>query len=222
MKLRLQGPFGKHGVTKYLFVIHMHISEGILSAPVLTGGAILTTIGTALGLKKLDYDRLMTTAILTAGFFVASLVHVPLGPANVHLLLNGLIGVTLGWAGFPAILVGLLMQAVFFQYGGIVVLGINTFNLAFPAVCSFYLLRPFLAVSGRKRAVAAWLGGFLSVLFAAVLTAFSLTLTDRGFMGTALLLVIGYLPVMIIEGFITMFTVAFLSKVQPEILSFKG
>lgn len=199
----------------------MHISEGILSAPVLAGGAILTAAGTAIGLKKLDYDRIMTTAILSAAFFVASLIHVPLGPANVHLLLNGLMGVILGWAGFPAILAGLFMQAIFFQYGGIVVLGINTFNMAAPAVCSFYLLRPLLAGSGGKQAIAAWLGGFFSVLLAAVLTALSLTLTDKGFTETAAILIIGHLPVMIVEGFVTMFAVSFLSRVQPEILAFK-
>lgn len=199
----------------------MHISEGILSAPVLAGGAILTAAGTAIGLKKLDYDRIMTTAILSAAFFVASLIHVPLGPANVHLLLNGLMGVILGWAGFPAILAGLFMQAIFFQYGGIVVLGINTFNMAAPAVCSFYLLRPLLAGSGGKQALAAWLGGFFSVLLAAVLTALSLTLTDKGFTETAAILIIGHLPVMIVEGFVTMFAVSFLSRVQPEILAFK-
>ncbi|MFP3983172.1 MAG: cobalt transporter CbiM [Desulfurivibrionaceae bacterium] len=199
----------------------MHISEGILSAPVLAGGAILTAAGTAIGLKKLDYDRIMTTAILSAAFFVATLVHVPLGPANVHLLLNGLMGVILGWAGFPAILAGLFMQAIFFQYGGIVVLGVNTFNMAAPAVCSFYLLRPLLAGSGGKQAIAAWLGGFFSVLLAAILTALSLTLTDKGFMETAAILVIGHLPVMIVEGFVTMFAVSFLSRVQPEILAFK-
>lgn len=200
----------------------MHISEGILSAPVLTTGVALTAAGTYIGLKKLDYDRIMTTALLTAAFFVASLVHVPLGPANVHLILNGLMGVTLGWASFPAILAGLFMQAIFFQYGGILVLGVNTFNMAAPAVCSFYLLRPLLVGPAWKQAAAAWLGGFLSILFTAVLTALSLTLTDEGFLVPAGILITGHLPVMIIEGFITMFTVTFLNRVQPEILSFKN
>ena len=81
----------------------MHISEGVLSAPVLAGGWVLAAAGTAIGLKRLDYDRLMTVAILAAAFFVASLVHVPIGPASVHLILNGLLGVILGFAAFPAI-----------------------------------------------------------------------------------------------------------------------
>ncbi len=67
----------------------MHISEGILTAPVLAGGAALTIAGTAIGLEKLDYDRIMTVSLLSATFFVASLIHVPIGPGSVHLLLGG-------------------------------------------------------------------------------------------------------------------------------------
>jgi len=47
----------------------MHIAEGVLSPAVLATGYALTAAGTALGLKKLDYDRLMTVAILAAVFF---------------------------------------------------------------------------------------------------------------------------------------------------------
>ena len=49
----------------------MHISEGILSGPVLLSGAALAAAGTAMGLKKLDYDHIAKTGILAAAFFVA-------------------------------------------------------------------------------------------------------------------------------------------------------
>ena len=195
----------------------MHISEGILSAPVLISGGVLTAAGTAIGLKKLDYDRIMTVSILTATFFVASLIHVPLGPGSVHLVFNGLLGVALGWASFPAILTALLLQAIFFQYGGIVVLGVNTFNMAAPALLCFYLLRPWLA-RPKSRPLAGFAGGFLSVFLASLLMALALALSDTGFLATAKIIVAAHLPVMIIEGFITMFTVSFLAKVQPDIL----
>jgi cobalt/nickel transport system permease protein len=35
----------------------MHISEGVLSAPVLVTGAALTVAGTAVGLRKIDYEK---------------------------------------------------------------------------------------------------------------------------------------------------------------------
>ena len=44
----------------------MHISEGVLSPVVLGLGAALAAGGAALGLRRLDYDRLMTVAILAA------------------------------------------------------------------------------------------------------------------------------------------------------------
>lgn len=58
-------------------VADMHISEGVLSPTVLGLGAALATAGVAVGLRKVDYDRLMTVAMLAATFFVGSLVHVP-------------------------------------------------------------------------------------------------------------------------------------------------
>ena len=115
----------------------MHISEGVLSAPVLITGAALTATAVGLGLKKMDYDRIPQVAILSSVFFVASLIHIPIGPANAHLVMNGLTGLLLGFSAFPAILVGLILQAILFQFGGITTLGINTFNIAFPALISF-------------------------------------------------------------------------------------
>lgn len=198
----------------------MHISEGVLSPAILGAGAVLAACGTAAGLRSLDYDRLMTVAILAAAFFVGSLVHVPVGPASAHLILNGLVGVILGWAAFPAILVALILQSVLFQYGGITALGVNTFNMAFPAVVCFFLLRPLLTRPGSLRTLGAFCCGALSVAGAGLLTALSLAFTDEGFLQAARLLFLAHIPVMIVEGIVTMLAVSFLAKVRPELLHF--
>jgi cobalt/nickel transport system permease protein len=197
----------------------MHISEGVLSPPVLLIGGAVTVVGTAIGLKKIDYDKIMTMSLLTATFFVASLIHVPLGPGNVHLILGGLMGIVLGWSCFPAILVALFLQALFFNYGGIIVLGVNTMNMALPALICFYLFRSWLKKDGLKRKIGAFAAGFLSIFFSAILMASALGLSDKGFIHVAQLVIAAHIPVMIIEGLITMFTVTFLAKVQPEFLS---
>ena len=198
----------------------MHISEGILTAPVLAGGAVLTTIGTAVGLKKLDYDRIMTVSLLSATFFVASLIHVPIGPGSVHLLLGGLLGLILGWGAFPAIVVALSLQTIFFQYGGMLVLGVNGFSIAGPAVLCGLLLRPLLINGSKKKLmVAGFLAGFCAMFLSAILMASALFLSDSGFLRVAGLVLASHLPVMFIEGLITMFVVSFLARVQPEILS---
>ncbi|HIP38907.1 MAG TPA: cobalt transporter CbiM [Desulfocapsa sulfexigens] len=197
----------------------MHISEGILSAPVLAGGAVLTTLGTAVGLKKLDYDRIMTVSLFSAAFFVASLIHVPVGPGSVHLLLGGLLGIILGWGAFPAIVVALALQTIFFQYGGMIVLGVNGFTIAGPAVLCGLIFRPWLKGSRKQQMIAGFLAGFFAMFLSALLIGAALYLSDRGFLRAAGLLLVSHLPVMIIEGLITMFVVTFLAKVQPEILS---
>ena len=196
----------------------MHISEGILSAPVLISGSVVTVAGTSIGLKRLDMDRIMGTSILTAAFFVASLIHVPIGPASIHLVLNGLLGVILGWACFPAILVGLLLQAIFFQYGGLLVLGVNTANMALPALLCFYLVRPMLQ-KPQTRPMAGFIAGAGAIFLASVCMALSLAISDSGFLTTAKLTVLANLPIMLIEGVITMFTVSFLARVHPELLA---
>lgn len=200
----------------------MHISEGVLSAPVLLAGGAVTALGTAVGLRKIDSDQIMTVAILSAAFFVASLIHVPVGPGNAHLLLSGLLGVILGWGAFPSILVALVLQAVLFQFGGLTVIGLNTATMAGPAVLCFYLFRPLLARGTSSRFAAAFACGFCAMLLSAVLTAGALALSGEGFTNAAWVLLAAHLPVMIVEGVITGFVYTFLAKVKPEALTASG
>ncbi len=196
----------------------MHISEGILSGPVLVSGIVLAAAGAAVGLKKLNYDRIPRAAILSAAFFVASLIHVPIGPSSVHLILNGIVGLILGWGAFPVILVALALQAVFFQFGGITTLGVNTVVMALPAVLCYYL---FAGLVRRRPAIAlpaAFLCGALAVFLGAVVVGLALTFTEENFLKVSYMVVIAHLPVMAIEGIITAFCVAFLKRVQPEML----
>ena len=100
-----------------------HIPDGVLTAPVLIAGTLASAGLVAVALRRLDYDRLPQAAVLAAGFFVSSLIQVPFGVTSVHLLLNGLMGLLLGWTAVPALLVALTLQTVFFGYGGALVLG---------------------------------------------------------------------------------------------------
>ncbi len=194
----------------------MHISEGVISAPVLITSGTLTVAGCAVGLTKLDYDRMAQVGILSAAFFMASLIHVPIGPSSVHLLLNGILGLLLGWGAFPAVLVGLGLQAMFFQFGGITVLGVNTLNVAGPAVICYYLFHGLIHNDTKIAVVASFACGALSVLLTALMVALSLIFTEDSFFEVAALVVTAHVPVMIIEGLITAFCVGFLKKVKPD------
>jgi len=197
----------------------MHISEGILSPEVLIAGAVIAIAGTGIGLKKMDYDKMPRVAILSSVFFIGSLIHVPIGPSSVHLILNGLIGIILGWMSFPAILVALTLQSILFQFGGLTVLGINTVNMASPGVIVYFIFNRL--IKNKKRIIsmiASFSAGTLAVFISAVFTAFSLFFTGEFFIQVAKLMVIAHFPIMVIEGLITLFIVTFLKKVKPEIL----
>ncbi len=197
----------------------MHISEGVLSAPVLSTGAIITAAGTYLGIKNLKEEKIPQAALLSSAFFVASLIHVPVGPSSAHLVLNGLVGILLGWIAFPAILLGLFLQAILFQFGGLTTLGINTVNMALPAVICYYLFGKMIRSSSKiKYLIAGFLTGALGVFLGSIFVAFSLIFTGKEFLKTAKLIVFVHLPIMIIEGLITVFVINFLKKVKPEIL----
>jgi cobalt/nickel transport system permease protein len=198
----------------------VHISEGVLSPGVLIAGAGLTVAGVAIGLRHLKPKEIPTTGILSAAFFVASLIHVPVGPASVHLVLNGLLGLILGWKSFPAILIGLLLQALLFQFGGLTTLGINTLNMALPAVVCYYLTGWILKRSHSPLVLTltAFICGAFAVFLSGIMVGFSLFLTGEAFLPAAKLIVAAHIPVMIIEGILAAACIFFIRKVKPELL----
>lgn len=197
----------------------MHISEGILTAPVLATGAAIAAGMTVIGLRRLDPARMVRVGLLSSAFYVASLVHVPIGPGNAHLVLNGLLGLLLGWAAVPAILAALLLQSVMFQFGGLTVLGVNTVIMALPAVVCHHAFGPLIRRSGRSAAIGAFAAGAAAVLMSGVLVATFLVLAGEQFLQAAGIILAAHVPVMIIEGFITLFLVGFLKRAKPELLA---
>jgi cobalt/nickel transport system permease protein len=197
-----------------------HIPDGVLSNPVLVAGGILAALGVARGLKELEPVRVPKVAMLSAVMFVASAIHLPAGPASVHLLLNGLAGIVLGWAAFPALLAALLLQAVLFGFGGVLVLGVNTLNMALPAVLAGMVFRHLWSPSlPRRTALAAALCSGGAVLLTGVMVAGSLALSGREFDAAARLVVLTHLPVMGIEAVFASAAIGLLARVKPEALA---
>lgn len=196
----------------------MHISEGVLSAPVLLTGAILSSAGLTLGLHEIKNEDIPKVAILSSAFFVTSLIHIPIGPTSAHLVLNGLVGMLLGWSAFPSIFVGLVLQALLFQFGGLTTLGVNTFAMAMPGVLSYYFFRSMLSRGKNLIFLGGFLGGGFSVLLGTIFTSIALIETERSFIGVAGTLIAMHLPIALIEGIITGFVVIYLKKVKSEAL----
>lgn len=46
----------------------MHLSEGVLHTPILLAGVVLAVVGIAVGLRRLESERLPLTALFAAAF----------------------------------------------------------------------------------------------------------------------------------------------------------
>jgi cobalt/nickel transport system permease protein len=196
----------------------MHIADGALSAPVLIAGAALTLGGGAIGLRKLTMETIPAAGVLSATFFVASLVHFPSGPSSVHLIMNGLAGLILGWVAFPALFVALLLQAVFFGFGGLTVLGVNTIDIAGPAVIIYYTCRRGV-MSPNMTVAVIWgaIAGAGAIILTTGFVGLALATTGQQFYAAAELTFVLHIPVMIIEGAVTAFAVYLVRTVRPEL-----
>ncbi|MDR3347279.1 MAG: cobalt transporter CbiM [Helicobacteraceae bacterium] len=198
----------------------MHISEGVLRPEILIGGAVVASAVTAYALYRLKSESIPTVSAFSALFFLASFVHVPIGVTSAHLILSGLVGAILGLEAFVAIGVALLFQGVLFAFGGITTLGINLCVLATPALIARAI---FVCKAPNKAAQnAQWfLTGFVPIAFGAFLLSAVLALNGEGFYAAAKLAFVAHIPVMIIEGIITMLALNFIRKVRPQLLEIK-
>ncbi len=196
----------------------MHIVDGALSNPVVIGGAALAVAGLARGLRSLPMEKIPLAGVLSATFFVASLIHVPIGPTSVHLIMNGLAGLVLGWAAFPALFVGLLLQAVFFGFGGLTVLGVNTVIIAGPAVIVGALIGPRVQGAAPMRAsLWAALAGGGAIMLTTAFVALALALTGQEFVPAIKLVFLAHIPVMIVEALLTGAAVYLAKQAKPEL-----
>lgn len=195
----------------------MHISEGVLSSEILIIGAIASSLFTLYAFKTLKDEDIPKIAVFSAIFFLASFIHVPIGPASVHLVLGGIVGAVLGVRAFLAIFVALLLQGVLFGFGGITTLGINFFNLAAPSLLGFLLFR-LSPKSGFLRDFLWFLVGFVPLATSALLLAITLAFNGELFFSAAKLSLLAHLPIMFIEGFITLVALRFIEKISPSFL----
>ncbi|HMP89602.1 MAG TPA: cobalt transporter CbiM [Kiritimatiellia bacterium] len=198
----------------------MHIADGVVSMPVLVTGTLFAGVGVAAGLRAITPERLPAAALVSAMFFVASLIHVPIGPAKLHLVLNGLAGLILGSAVFPAILIALLLQAFMFGYGGLSVLGLNTLIMALPGYFGYVLFIHQLRKTERrsKALLIGFSAGACGIFVASLLLFSALVLSGERYNVLASALFVSHLPLLLIEALVTGVAARFLWQIKPEIL----
>ncbi|NJK47808.1 cobalt transporter CbiM [Candidatus Gracilibacteria bacterium] len=213
----------------------MHIPDGLLPAQVCLGGYGVTGLVTWYSLRQINRqpdptEGIPKASLLAAAFFIASSIHIPIPPTSVHFVLNGLLGTLLGYYAFPAILIGLLFQAIAFGHGGLTTLGVNATIMGIPALIAYQIfqLRSHWGRSRDRRwstGLFAFLAGSIG-LGLAVLFFFGIVIgtipagldvnTERA---AVFGLMLAHIPLIVLEGIFTTMLALFLLRVKPELLT---
>ena len=210
----------------------MHIPDGFLPPSVCISGYALTGGVTWYCLRQIQRDldlqaNVPKASLLTAAFFVSSLIHIPIPPTSIHLIFNGLMGALLGYYAFPAILIGLFFQAVMFQHGGMSTLGVNAIIIGSPSIAAYYLFQQRERLRGKKAVltrILSFASGAGALLLSATMFAVLLVTNispdmDVNAERTAIFVSLGgYSIQAAIEGVFTVMLISFLEKVKPELL----
>lgn len=207
----------------------LHIPDGFLSLPVSLITWIVAIGLIALSLKRVQADykerAVPLMGVCAAFIFAAQMINFPIpGGTSGHLLGGTLAGALLGpWAGTLVVCVVFIVQAVLFQDGGLTVLGANIFNMGLIGTFGgYYLYKAIRFAFGRNSwrgmlvgtAVAAW----MSVVVAAVVTAFQLALSGTVPLAVALAAMVSWhVLIGIGEAVITVIAVSFVWRSRPDL-----
>lgn len=196
----------------------MHISDGVLPVSVAIGGYVASAGLTIWSARRARSEEMPKLAVMTAAFFVASLIHIPFGPTSVHLIVPGLAGAILGPTAFLSIGLGLLLQSLLFQFGGLTALGANALMMGLPALGCGWFFQQFKGSTPSRQAFVGGMAGAGGTVMAAILLAVLLATGGEDFFGVAKIALAAHIPVIVVEGAVSALTIGFLARVKPSLL----
>jgi cobalt/nickel transport system permease protein len=209
--------------------IAMHIPDGFLSVPVSIVFWILSLLIVGYALKRVGADlgerQVPIMGVLAAAIFAGQMLNFAVaGGTSGHLIGAALAVILLGpWAATLVLTCVIVIQALIFQDGGLLVLGANIFNMAIVGVSVAYMVFRAIRSLTRDRSWGLFVGGFLaawsSVEVSALGTALELSLSGTSPANIAIPAMGGiHALIGIGEGLITVGALAFLQSSRVDLL----
>ncbi len=209
----------------------MHIPDGFLAAPVFGTGWGLSLAGLWLAVKKttknLKERTIPLLGVTSAFVFAAQMVDFPVaGGTSGHILGGALAAILLGpYAGALVMALVITVQCLLFQDGGLTELGANIFNMGFiGSVGAYVIYSPIKKIVRGNRGIliGAAVSTWISVVVASAACALELVVSGTSPFGMTMpVMIITHMMVGIVEATVTVFIVAFILKVRPDLI-FKG
>ncbi len=192
----------------------MHIADGIL--PVAWCGVAHAATWPLVywSGRRTQPPEIVKMGLLASALFAVSLVHVPFAGTAIHVGLLGLAGILLGARSLVVVFAALLLQALLFQHGGLLALGVNALNMSAGAAVAGLVWR----IRAGRVGVRGFVAGFIGVMIPASLVGVEFLVAGygKGFLALAGL----YSVVAVLEGLITSAAVVFLARTKPAALEF--
>ncbi len=203
----------------------MHIPDGYLDIGIaalfylISAGVI--AFATVKVRKEFSEKNIPLLGVVAAGIFAAQMLNWPIpGGTSAHLVGGGVAACLLGI--YPSILalttvVGL--QALIFADGGIGALGANLWNMAVIAVIVSYVV--FKVLSKKNVALASFLAGWLGITLGATFAGMEIGLSSvfaYELSVTVPTMFLWHAALGVVEGFITMGVVSYVSHARPDLV----
>lgn len=210
----------------------MHMPDGYMNVATAVGGAAVAAGGIWASLKETGKrlaEKQIPLAGLTAAFvFAVQMLNFPVAPGTSgHLLGGALAAILLGPSlGALVVTVVVVVQALLFADGGIVVLGLNVLNMALvTSVVGWLVFRSLLRVLPKTTggAIAATMvAGFLGVLAASFVFVIEYAIGGQG--GASLSIVLAAMTgvhalIGVGEGLISAVAVGAVLAVRPDLVT---
>ncbi len=198
----------------------LHIPDGFLSAPVAILAWIVTMafIVAAVRRSSQTFDERLVPlmGVLAAFIFAAQAFNFPVaGGTSGHFLGGALAAILLGpWPALLVMTAVIGLQGLIFQDGGLLAMGANIFVMGIVTVWTGYF--GYQALQRVNRYAAGFTAGWLSVVLAAVVTAFMLALSGTASLGVVLTAMAGvHMLIGVGEGLITAAALALVKAALP-------
>jgi cobalt/nickel transport system permease protein len=206
----------------------LHAPDGFFSLPVAAVGWVISVAIIGFAVRKTGKDlneRLIPMMGIMAAFvFAAQMINFPVpGGTSGHLVGGALAAVILGpWAAILVMTAVVSVQALLFQDGGLVALGINLLNMAIISSLLGYgiwwVFKRF-GTSMKPLMFGGFAAGWVSIVIASVAVAVQLSISGTSPLILALPALAGvHALIGIGEGLITVGALSFIRAARPNML----
>lgn len=206
----------------------LHAPDGFFSMPVAIAGYALAALFIGIAVrqtnKSLNERIVPMMGVMAAFIFAAQMLNFPVaGGTSGHLVGGALAAIVLGpWAAILVMTAVVGLQALLFQDGGLVVLGINLMNMSIVSVLAGYAaywVSRKLGTTFMHLMIGGFIAAWLSVVASAATTALMLGLSGTTPLAFALTAMIGvHTLIGLGEALITVFALAFIHAARPALL----